>query len=462
MFRTRHNPLGREFRASAPVHDPDTIVYLVQGYNGTTTACVPEFDGNGTVDWGDGTTEAHSAQTESTASLSHQYSDGVATHVVTIRTDDTTQILSADGTSKSILEIRHLPQSLTSLSEFAYGGSTDDGLNPLRSVDLSGAVALQSIGASAFQHCSSLSSVALPSGLTTLGDKAFANCSSLRSLELPDSLTTMQTSQYGNPFFLSGLTSLRIPPKVAASDYPLAIGCQQMANLTVDPGNPNLWSEGNCIVNTSTGKVDTLCAVSVVPSSVKDLGDYCGAYMGPTDKWTLPSHVSTVGKYAFAYADATDVDFSQATSLSSIGEYCFTHANCQYIELPQNSSTTYGTYLCSYTDKLVELQMGGKQFGAYMFYTSSNSTWTTLHLYTTFSSTSNCSFLNTNSNVFGGRKGLKTIKYHGTMTQWNNTSALKSIFGQVSSNGSLSYTSGFFGFLTSKWYSNTTVTVQFV
>jgi len=50
---------------------------------------------------------------------------------------------------------------------------------------------LTQLGDSVFYECSSLTSVALPDGLTQLGDYVFRGCSSLTSVSLPDGLTQL-------------------------------------------------------------------------------------------------------------------------------------------------------------------------------------------------------------------------------------------------------------------------------
>jgi hypothetical protein len=45
---------------------------------------------------------------------------------------------------------------------------------------------LTSLSAGAFHGCSSMTSIALPAGLTSLGEGAFCVCSSMTSIELPD------------------------------------------------------------------------------------------------------------------------------------------------------------------------------------------------------------------------------------------------------------------------------------
>lgn len=48
-----------------------------------------------------------------------------------------------------------------------------------------------SIGNSAFYHCSSLTSINIPSGVTSIGSSAFSSCSSLTSINIPSGVTSI-------------------------------------------------------------------------------------------------------------------------------------------------------------------------------------------------------------------------------------------------------------------------------
>ena len=76
-----------------------------------------------------------------------------------------------------------LPSSVTSIGEFAF--SYCSGLTSLTIPS-----GVTSIGMSAFEYCSSLTSLTLPSSVTRIGDYAFYNCSGLTSLTLPSSVTS--------------------------------------------------------------------------------------------------------------------------------------------------------------------------------------------------------------------------------------------------------------------------------
>ena len=51
--------------------------------------------------------------------------------------------------------------------------------------------AVTSIGSSAFEYCSDLTSVTIPASVTSIGKDAFLNCSGLTSVTIPDSVTSI-------------------------------------------------------------------------------------------------------------------------------------------------------------------------------------------------------------------------------------------------------------------------------
>ena len=69
------------------------------------------------------------------------------------------------------------------------------------------------IGNQAFDGCSSLTSLTLPSSVTSIGSSAFSGCSGLTSLTLPSSVTSIEWSAFSG---CSGLTSLTLPSSVTS------------------------------------------------------------------------------------------------------------------------------------------------------------------------------------------------------------------------------------------------------
>ena len=101
------------------------------------------------------------------------------------------------------------------------------GCNGLTSVTLPSS--LTSIGNSAFDGCSGLTSLTLPSSLTSIGYRAFESCSGLTSLTLPSSLTSIGDNAF---YYCRGLTSVTLPPSLTTIGDEAFAHCHSLASVT--------------------------------------------------------------------------------------------------------------------------------------------------------------------------------------------------------------------------------------
>jgi hypothetical protein len=101
--------------------------------------------------------------------------------------------------SCSSLSSVSIPSSVTSIGDYAFYGCSS-----LSSVSIPSSVT--SIGDYAFYGCSSLSSVSIPSSVTSIGDYAFYGCSSLSSVAIPSSVTSIGYNAFNNCALLSTAT----------------------------------------------------------------------------------------------------------------------------------------------------------------------------------------------------------------------------------------------------------------
>ncbi|MFR6424692.1 MAG: leucine-rich repeat domain-containing protein [Oscillospiraceae bacterium] len=74
-------------------------------------------------------------------------------------------------------------------------------------------VTVTSIGGSAFDNCTSLTSVTIPDSVTSIGWYAFDGCTSLTSVTIPDSVTSIGRYAFDG---CTSLTSVTIPDSVTS------------------------------------------------------------------------------------------------------------------------------------------------------------------------------------------------------------------------------------------------------
>ena len=89
---------------------------------------------------------------------------------------------------------------------------------------------MTSIGSSAFQGCSGLTSITIPNSVTSIGHSAFRDCSGLTSITIPNSVTSIG----GYAFYgCSGLTSVTIPNSVTKIDESTFYNCTGLTSITI-------------------------------------------------------------------------------------------------------------------------------------------------------------------------------------------------------------------------------------
>ena len=189
------------------------------------------------------------------------------------------------------------------------GNQAFDGCSSLTSLTLPSSVT--SIGSSAFSGCSGLTSLTLPSSVTSIEWSAFSGCSGLTSLTLPSSVTSIGGSAFSG---CSGLTSLTLPSSVTSIEWSAFSGCSGLTSLTLPSSVTKIgwYAFSGCSGLTNLS----------LPSSVTEIGWYAFDGCSGLTSLTLPSSVSSIGSFAF-YGCSGLTSLTLPSSVSSIGESAF-------------------------------------------------------------------------------------------------------------------------------------------
>ena len=116
-----------------------------------------------------------------------------------------------------------IPNSVTSI-----GSSAFQACSGMTSVTIPNSV--KTIGSSAFAYCSGLTSITIPNSVMTIGSSAFAYCSGLTSITIPNSVTSIGSSAFKK---CSGLTSINIPYSVTSIPLEAFGGCSGLVSVTI-------------------------------------------------------------------------------------------------------------------------------------------------------------------------------------------------------------------------------------
>ena len=185
-------------------------------------------------------------------SLSIQAADGLITKQITIKLEKAGTLPNKIGSTKKF-QITNLKiigeingtdlQMIREMAGKDARGNDTDGM--LSVLDLSDAKIVEGkgyymgnsystsndkIGDLAFEGCSGLTSLTLPSGLTEIGSCTFRGCSGLTSLTLPSGVTKIGYYAFEG---CSGLTSLTLPSGVTEIGYSAFEGCSGLTSIYV-------------------------------------------------------------------------------------------------------------------------------------------------------------------------------------------------------------------------------------
>ena len=223
-----------------------------------------------------------------------------------------------------------------------------DGCSGLTSLTLPSGVT--EIGDYAFFRCSGLTSLTLPSGVTKIGGNAFYGCSGLTSLTLPSSVTWI-----GDSAFLgcSGLTSLTIPSGVTEIGGKAFYGCSGLTSLTLPSGVTEIG--GNAFLGCSGLTSLTL------PSGVTWIGDSAFWGCSGLTSLTLPSGVTWIGDYAFQYCcDLTSI-YVYTEKLPYMGRDVFDGCDAKKctVYVPKGTYDDYWISEFGYFENIVEFDPTG-------------------------------------------------------------------------------------------------------
>ena len=126
---------------------------------------------------------------------------------------------------------------------------------------------MTSIWSSAFEYCSSLTSVEIPNSVTWIDDYAFKDCSSLTSVTIPDSVTSIRKDTFA---YCRSLTSVEIPNSVTSIGDEAFEDCSSLTSVTI-------------------------------PDSVTRIGYSVFSGCSSLTSVEIPNSVTSIGNYAFGY-----------------------------------------------------------------------------------------------------------------------------------------------------------------
>lgn len=241
-----------------------------------------------------------------------------------VYTDRGYAVLIADNYTQSEINI---PASIL-FGETEYpvkeiAGGCFDGCYRLTSITIPSSVT--SLGDRCFDCCTRLVSVNIPESVTSLGDECFSSCYGLAYIDIPSSVKSLGQNCFDNCW---SLTSITIPSSITSLGFACFFGCKNLTSVSI-------------------------------PSSVTSLGGSCFSNCSSLTSVTIPSSVTNIESSCFEDCSGL-TSIILPPSLTSLGNWCFDNCNNlatiyispKEIYASKSDNWHFATSLSAYKDKL--------------------------------------------------------------------------------------------------------------
>ena len=237
----------------------------------------------------------------------------------------------------------------------------------------------------AFYDCVHLTSAAIPASVKKIGNHAFAYCEELRDIQIPETTLDIGVAAFDHTAWYddqpdglvyagkvaysvkgycpqavvieegtkaicdnlfascSDLKSIDIPKSVSRIGLNVFIGCSGLELIHVAEDNPVFDSRNDCnaIIKTQTNELIYGCQHTVIPHTVKSIGDRAFYGWSHLSHIYIPDSVTSVGRHAFGRCDNLK-SVTIPRSVTYIADYAFGFNFDGINYIPTSGFTIYG------------------------------------------------------------------------------------------------------------------------
>ncbi len=217
---------------------------------------------------------------------------------------------------------------------------------------------IKSIGYEAFRECFALNSITMSDQLTDIGSLAFHDCTSLQSITLPNTLTSLG---WGT-FCRADLTSVTIPSSLTTIESRMFEDCKNLTSVTIPNSITSISSEAflrceslttitlpNSIISLGSSSFSGCKSLTSInlPNSLVDIGGNAFRNCESLTSVVIPNSITSISSEIF-YGCSNLKSITLPNGLKKIGTYAFAHTAIESIEMPHTviSTENYIFYNC--------------------------------------------------------------------------------------------------------------------
>jgi uncharacterized repeat protein (TIGR02543 family) len=164
-----------------------------------------------------------------------------------------------------------------------------------------------SIRSFAFEFCTFLSFVDIPSSVVTIGGGAFCGCTALSAVDIPEGVARIEAGAFVG---CSSLASIVIPASVLTMGGPPFSSCTSLASIGVADGNTQYSSDGGVLFDKGRTRLiqypeGSTAQSYAVPSSVTRIAMGAFRRCASLQSVSIPAGVTSIEAWAFDGCSAT-------------------------------------------------------------------------------------------------------------------------------------------------------------
>ncbi len=268
------------------------------------------------------------------------------------------------------------------------------------------------------QYKTKITKVVLPSGLTSIGNGAFNGCSQLTSISIPSTVKSIGRDAFTN----TKITSITIPSGVTKIVDSAFEGCTNLTTVSIPSTVTSIGA--NAFAGTGIKSVS-------IPSSVKTIGNNAFKNCSSLTGVTLNNGLTDIGDFAFTDCSSL-TSISLPGTLKNIGNSAFRRSGITSLTIPGSvEDMSYFAFADCTSLKTVEISDGVYSIGSNAFNGCKNLESVTIPV----------SVGEIGDYAFSGCTKLTTVYYAGTKNNWNNISFNGSGHDQLLNNATIYYNS---------------------